>query len=284
MSITRVQSNTNAFLASAQLSKLDNSLTNTLERLSSGLRINRSADDPSGVTSSAVLRSRISSMEAAIQNTQEAVGFFGVIDQSMSAGIDLLTRLKDIAIQAGNSATLTTSQFSSLETEFSNLVDDLYSLGNTAKYGNRLLLTGALSGGNVGFQVGVETTDFISVNFSAFNLILSTNGLSAAISGVSLGGTNSAAMAFSAANSALEGVTGALGLIGAQARRLDSILTQLEDERANAIAANSNVSDADLAAEITNLATGQIRAQAATAALAQANSLPSLVVQLLGNI
>jgi len=86
------------------------------------------------------------------------------------------------------------------------------------------------------------------------------------------------------ANSAMLQMTNALGSIGVQGRRLDLIATTLEDQRANEISANSKVSDADLAAEITSLATAQIRTQAATAALAQANSLPQMVAQLLNRM
>jgi len=284
MSITRVASNTNAFYASAQLSKLDNNLSNTLNRLSTGLRINSSADDPAGITTSAALRSKISSLEAAIQNTQEAVGFLETVDTYMSQGIDLLTRMKDIAIQAGNNATLSSSQATNLTSEFNNLLTQLSTINANAKYANQGLFTGAFSAiSTMGFQVGIEAGDFVTIGFTGLmSAVSGGGGLTAAF--VDLTSAGSAACAFSCANSALTIMTGVLGSIGVQGRRMDLVLSGLQNDRANAISANSNVTDADLAAEITNLATGQIRTQAAAAALAQANALPQMVTQLLNRM
>jgi len=284
MSISRVASNVNANFAAAGLAKIDNGLNTTLARLSTGLRINSSADDPAGVTTAATLRSRISSLETAIQNAQEAVGFLSTVDGYLSQGIDLLSRMKDLAIQAGNNATLSASQATNLTSEFNGLLTQLGAINTNAKYGNVVLFQGAFSAiSAMGFQLGVEAGNMLTVGFTGLmSAVSGGGGLTAAFADLTSAG--SAAVAFSAANSAIGVLTGILGSIGVQARRVDNILGSLQDERANAIAANSNVADADLAAEITNLATAQIRTQAATAAMAQANALPQMIAQLLNRM
>jgi len=284
MSITRVASNVNANFAAANLSKIDNGLSSTLARLSSGMRINSSADDPAGVASSAVLKSKISALDTAIQNAQEAIGFMETVDSYMSQGIDLVTRMKDIAIEAGNSATLTTSQLDNLQTEFNNLRTQLQVLNGSAKYGDLALFTGKFSGaGTYGFQVGLAASNYLTIGFSGIQNVVSVGaGLTVDIASFDV--PTSLDYAFNVTNSAVALLANTLGSVGVQSRRLDLIITQLEDQRANAISANSNVSDADLAAEITNLATAQIRTQAATAAMAQANALPQTIMQLLNRM
>jgi len=286
MSITRVASNTNAYYSAAELSKLDNGLTSTLNRLSTGLRINSAADDPAGVVTSATLRSRVSNLDQAIQNTQEAIGFTSTVDGYISQSIDILTRMKDIAVEGGNNATMSQSQADNLRSEYNNLVTQLQVIDSTAKYGAKSIFDGSFSAAaGATFQTGIGLSAQLTIVISGlWSAISGGTGLS------TFGAANTfmtgavAASAYTMANQALSVVTNMLGSVGVQSRRLDLIVSTLEDERANAIAANSSVSDADLAAEITNLATAQIRAQAATAAMAQANAFPQMIAQLLNGM
>jgi flagellin len=282
MSVTRVYTNPEALIANRNLGVVERDLNTTLRRLSSGLRINKSSDDPSGVGLAARLESQWRGTTMATQNVQDALGLMGVADETVGGIMDLLLKARDLAVRAANDATMDDTSRNLLNNEFQAILDTIDDIAGAAIFNGKGVLDGTIDGAVV--QAGPD-------NLAAMQIALSVDAMSQGGLGgpnnVNLDGntisTQAGALAtIASVQSAINDVAGVATAMGMQVQKFESILDELTTAEVNLAASTSRIKDADMALEISNLARQQIIMQAGVAALAQANMQPQAIMTLLG--
>jgi flagellin len=272
--------NTNVASLNAQrsLSTTQLALSKSMERLSSGLRINRAGDDAAGLAISQNMQANIRSMNQAVRNANDGISLTQTAEGALNETSNILLRMRELGTQAA-SGTLTGSQRDNIQVEFKNLQDEIDRIANVTDFNGTKLLSGNLSAGT-SLQVGTGTTtsDTISVTITkADSATLSVGSTSTYVS------TQAAAQsALSAIDSAISSVATMRGGLGAVQNRLQSTINNLQVAVENTSAANSRILDVDVAAETSNMTRAQILTQAGVSILSQANQSPQLALKLLG--
>ncbi len=251
-------------------------LNQSMQRLSSGLRINSAADDAAGLAISQNMQANIRSMNQAVRNANDGISMVQTAEGALNETSNILLRMRELSTQAAN-GTLTDTQRGNIQTEFKNLQDEIDRIANVTDFNGTKLLNGALSAGTT-LQIGAgnSTNDQITVkvaNANASTLSVSANFVS------TQGGAQSA---ISAIDSAISSVSTARGNLGAIQNRLQSTINNLQVAVENTSAANSRIVDVDVASETANMTRAQILTQAGVSVLAQANQNPQLALKLLG--
>lgn len=280
----RINNNIAAFNAYRNLSVTDRQMSLSLEKLSSGYRINKAADDAAGLAISENLRSQIGGMNVAIRNAQDGVSVVQTAEGALSETTSILQRMRDLAVQASNGGSQDSVAQADAQTEFVQLNSELDRIADTTKFGNQSLLGGSYQGV---FQVGSEST-----NVNAANAI--TVDMSAAVTDAGLTALDSAGLAtdgldlasdaqaaIDALDAALQGVSTVRATLGAFQNRFEHTINNLNVAIENLSASESRIRDTDMAQEMVNFTRSQILSQAGTAMLAQANSAPQSVLKLL---
>jgi flagellin len=304
MSGFRVNTNVPAIFAQRQLSVTNSRLQSNLERLSSGLRINRAGDDAAGLAISERFRTQINGLKQAQKNTQDGISLIQTAEGGIETISDMLQRLRQLAVQASND-TLTTTDRALIQLEFNQIITEIDRQASTVNFNTKNLLTGtysSVSGTSLVLQVGANTSERITFNiFTSTAAGLGVNGLSVggaqtgtttlissvistALSGTSNSGVVTRAGAESAItllSTAITKVNGLRAELGALQNRLERTLNFTQIQSENQSAAESRIRDLDFADEIVTFTKNQILQQAGTSALAQANVAPQSVLQLL---
>ena len=284
--------NTNVMSLNSQrsLGKSQSSMQTSLERLSSGLRINRAKDDAAGLAISERFSSQVRGLEQATRNANDGISLLQTAEGALSEIENSLQRMRELAVQAKN-GTYNGSDRDSLQDEFVALQAEITRITDVTEFNNINLLGTAQS---VQLQVGWENGTNNVIKVSTLDLDTATNasgGLMEALSGgtsTRLIGTNSDGSDMNRISAALTNITSAIDAVsnlradfGAKQNRLESAVRNMDNVIENQSAARSRVLDADFARETANLTRTQILQQAGTAMLAQANSLPQNVLSLL---
>jgi flagellin len=272
----RINTNIAALNAHRQLTETDDRLRVTMERLSSGYRINRSQDDVAGLSIANKFRMEVRALRAAQQNVAQGQSLLQVAEGGTNKIETIVERLKELAISA-SSSNVDSDGRSRINAEAQALMSEIDQIANDTKYSGNTLLAGAI---NLTFQVGsgnVTAEDRITVTTSS-GLLTSNLGLGS----LSLNSIASAQSALTSLDSALVSVNLVVGEIGAAASRLEFSAGNLAISIENLDASHSTIRDADMAYEMTNLTRDQILLQAGTSMLAQANLMPQSVLALLG--
>ncbi len=252
--------NTQRNLASSQ-----SSLNTSIQRLSSGLRVNSAKDDAAGLAIATRMDAQVRGMDVAVRNANDAISFAQTAEGGLSKVTDALQRMRELAVQSAN-ATNGSSDRTNLDAEFQQLKSEVTRLGTATKFnGTAVFATAAKT-----FQVGADTTDTISVN-----------GVAAASITGAITAASGATAAITAIDTALDSVNTKRATLGAVQNRFESVISNLKVAVENQTAAKSRIMDADFASETAKLTRGQILQQAGTAMLAQANQLPNGVLSLL---
>ena len=279
MSITRINTNTDALVAGMYLNRTGVQMSRTLSHLSTGLRIVTAADDPSGIALASIFRAQVSGVNMAIQNTEDGLSLMNTADSAMSQQMDILLRMRDLAVRASTEATLTDTQRRTMESEVQRLRLEIGKRTTAVTFNGKSIFSGGLS----------RTTIFIGPdNTAAFKLSIQIPNLSNtniggySLTGIMVSNVADAQSAIGLASAAINGLANIQTLIGTQEKMLERMLNKLQTEEVNVAAATSRIQDADMASEISTFAKQQIIAQAATAMIAQANTLPQSVMKLLG--
>lgn len=249
------------------LSTSQSALNTSLQRLSSGLRINSSKDDAAGLAIATKMDSQVRGQQVAIRNANDAISFAQTAEGGLAKQTDALQRMRELAVQSAN-GTNTTSDRANLDAEFQQLQLEVTRLSTATKFNGSSVFGSANT-----FQVGADTTagtDTITVASVTAGTI--TGSVSTAAT---------ATTAIGAIDTALTAVNTTRATLGAVQNRFESVVSNLQVSVENQSAAKSRIMDADFAAETANLTRGQILQQAGTAMLAQANSLPNGVLTLL---
>ena len=289
--------NTNLASLNAQrnLSASQGSLSTSMQRLSSGLRVNSAKDDAAGLAIAERMNAQVRGMNVAIRNANDGISLAQTAEGALGKIGDNLQRMRELAVQAAND-TNGASDRKALDNEYKLLALENERLITSTKFNGQELLTG--SGGGAGgvfnFQVGANTIagqDTVSITTVNMASTASTapfpdttlNGLTQG-SSATLGTTASAAhLSMDAIDAALDAVNSVRATYGATQNRFDAIISNLQVASENQAAARSRIMDADFASETANLSRAQILQQAGTAMVAQANQLPQSVMQLLQN-
>jgi len=261
----RIQNNVEALGAHRNLNDTSSKIAKSMERLSSGYRINRAADDAAGLAISERMRSQINGLAQANRNIQDGVSLVQTAEGNLDEVHSMLQRVRELAVQYKN-GTLSSSDQAAIQTEVNQLASEIERIGTSAKFNGITLLASA---GTVTFQVGVNDNDSITV---------STISLGSSVGSFS---TLSAAGSISAIDSAITAVSSARATFGAVQNRLEHSLTSNSVYRENLVSAESRIRDVDMAAEMVNMTKFQILSQAGTSMLAQANQAPQGILSLI---
>jgi len=272
-----INTNLQSLNAQRNLATSQNSLTTSLQRLSSGLRINSAKDDAAGLAIATRMTAQSRGMTVAIRNANDAISLTQTAEGALGQIKEHLLRMRDIAVQSSN-ATNSSSDRSALEAEFDQLQSEIDRIGTQTTF-NGLKILDSNAGAQV-FQIGANGGETITVTTTA----ISGGAVSAATASgsttVSSAGGASAAIA--TIDSAIDKVNTDRATYGSAQVRFEGVVSMLQISRENQEAAVSRIMDADFAAETANLTRAQILQQAGTAMLAQANALPQNVLSLLG--
>lgn len=261
-------------------------LNQAFQRLSSGLRINRSSDDAAGLGIAEGLRGDVRVAAVSIRNASEGISLISIADGALTQISNILNRLIELAQQAAT-ATYSNEQRSALHGEYAALASEVQRLANTTSFNGFKLLS---AGDQISFQVGFDGSSMSSVAFSGIQATLVHLGLADEVSGALtyslVGDTEAGAIAGARlAVDALVSAVGALnrsrGALGATQSRLEATIRSLQVARESMQGTQSVIMDADVAQESAELARLNIQQQAGTSLLAQANLQPRLVLELL---
>lgn len=269
-----INTNVQSLNAQRNLNTSQSALSTSLQRLSSGLRVNGAKDDAAGLAIATRMNAQGRGMQVAIRNANDAISMAQTAEGALGQVKDHLLRMRDLAVQSAN-ATNTSADRDQLETEFKALSDEISRIyTQTAFNGMKILDTDA---GTQTFQVGANTGDTVDINTT------SLSGLYGTVSGSSVSGTDAsnATGAIADIDAALVTLSTERSVYGAAQSRFEGIVSILQVAAENQFGAASRIVDADYASETANLTRAQILQQAGTAMLAQANSLPNNVLSLL---
>ncbi len=295
----RVNANIAALNASRNLSVTNNMLGKSLEKLSSGYRINRAADDASGLAISENLRSEIRGNQQASRNAQDGISFLQTAEGAMTEMESMLQRMRQLAVQAANS----TGDGSAEQAEISSLVTEIKSISTRTKFNGTAIFDAATAtktfqiGNNngdtlaIGIDLTVDTTAFLDGGLNLYQLADGTDvTLDTALAGytasdleaidvTTAGGGASAAL--DALDMAIKGTSAVRGALGSLQNRLESTVANLGVAVENLTASESRIRDVDMANEMVTYTRNSILSQAGVAMLAQANQIPQGILGLL---
>lgn len=271
----RINSNIEALNAHRNLLATSNMLSKSMEKLSSGLRINRAADDAAGLAISEKLISQIKGLNQAIRNAQDGVSLIQTAEGGLSESHSILQRMRELAVQAAND-TLESSDRNAIQEEINQLIQELDRIASDTEFNEKVLLDGQWSTTTLVFQVGANAGQTISVNIQA------ATASALGVEGLGVTSVDLAQVAIDSIDLAIEQISTSRANLGAIQNRLEHTVANLSVAAENLQAANSRVRDADMAQEMMNFTRLQILQQAGTAMLAQANLSPQAVLKLLG--
>jgi flagellin len=284
----RINNNIAAFNAYRNLSVTDGQMSKSLEKLSSGYRINRAADDAAGLAISENLRSQIGGLKVAVRNAQDGVSVVQTAEGALNETTSILQRMRDLAVQASNGGSQDPVAQADADTEFKQLGAELDRIQQTTKFGSQSLLGGEYAGA---FQVGSESStanaaNVITVDITSAGALsgLTITGLDSAglaLSGSDLTTTETATAAIDSLDTALKDVSTVRAKLGAYQNRFEHTINNLNVAVENLSASESRIRDTDMAQEMVQFTRSQILSQAGTAMLAQANQSPQGVLKLL---
>lgn len=271
-----INTNVQSLNAQRNLSMNQSSLATSLQRLSSGLRVNSAKDDAAGLAIATRMTAQSRGMTVAIRNANDAISLTQTAEGALGQIKDHLLRMRDIAVQSSN-ATNSSSDRAALEAEYDQLQSEIDRIGQQTTFNGLKILDS--NAGAQSFQIGANGGETISVTTTAISGG-AVSSATAAASTVSSAGGASAAIA--TIDAAIDKVNTDRATYGAAQVRFEGVVSMLQISRENQEAAASRIMDADFAAETAALTRAQILQQAGTAMLAQANALPQNVLSLLG--
>jgi flagellin len=268
-------------ITQSSLSNADKAMSSSLEKLSTGLRVNRASDDAAGLAVSERLRSQIRGLGRAKMNAQDGIALMQIAEGAAGEIDEVLQRQRELAVQASTD-TLTSTDRSYLDAEFKQLSDEVDRITKSAQYNSMTLLDGTgFGGGTAGstLHVGANagTADEIKVTITA----VSTGSLGTSSGTVGVSTQSAASTALTKLDTALNTVNKMRADIGSYVNRLEHTINNLSNQEFNTQDAESRIRDVDFAMETTSFSRNQILVQSSTSMLAQANQKPQSVLSLL---
>jgi flagellin len=279
--MSTINTNVQSLNAQRNLMSSSGALSTSMQRLSSGLRVNSAKDDAAGLAIAERMNAQVKGMNVAIRNANDGISMAQTAEGALGKIGDNLQRMRELAVQSAND-TNSTSDRTALDTEYKALAAENKRVIDNTKFTGQALLSGA--GGTSGsftFQVGSNTTADNQITVVTGDIATTmgsnTQGASATLGSTAL----SARTAMTNLDTAIDAITKARSDFGAVQNRFDSVISNLQVASENQASARGRIMDADFASETSNLSRGQILQQAGTAMIAQANQLPQGVLSLL---
>ena len=268
-----INNNVAAFNAYRNLSVTQMDLSKSLEKLSSGFRINRAADDAAGLAISEGLRSQVGGLKQAARNAQDGISVVQTAEGALNETHSILQRMRDLSVQAANDGGLTGDAKTNIQAEMTQLNEELTRISSTTQFNGTKLLDGSYSGK---FQVGANVGEAITIA-----AVGATDASTLGTDAIDVTAAGGADTALAAIDTAIKTVSTTRATLGATQNRLDHVINNINVATENLSASESRIRDTDMAKEMVNFTRSQILSQAGTAMLAQANQLPQGVLQLL---
>lgn len=273
----QVNTNVAALNAYRNLSSTQGAMNTSLERLSSGLRINRAADDAAGLAISEKLRAQTNGLNQATTNAQDAISLVQTAEGALNEQHAILQRMRTLAVQSAND-TNTDDDRASIQKEVDQLITELDRISGSTQFNGQNLLDG--TGGAAGvftFQIGANSGQNTTVDLSA-----AVDAAGLGVDGIDLGTQTGADGALDTIDDALKTVSDTRADLGAVQNRLQHTINSLSVAAENSAAAESRIRDTDMAKEMSSFTKSQILQQAGVSMLAQANATSQSVLKLLG--
>ncbi len=276
-----INTNVAALNAQRNLTSSQSSLHKSMQRLSSGLRINSAKDDAAGLAISDRMTSQIRGLNQAARNANDGISMAQTAEGALQETGNLLQRMRELSVQAAND-TNTAQDRASLDAEFSQLKDEIDRIATTTSFNNQNLLSGGFAGsGAATFHVGANANQTISLTIGAATTASLGSG-TANITGAGISNRSAANSAIGVIDAAISDVDTLRGDLGAVMNRLESTIANLSNVSENISASRSRIVDADIALETSAMTKNNILQQAGVSVLSQANQSPQLALSLLG--
>ncbi|WP_416145175.1 flagellin [Planococcus koreensis] len=273
-----INNNIAALNTHRQMGQVSGNAAGSMEKLSSGMRINRGADDAAGLSISEKMRGQIRGLEQAAKNSQDAVSLIQTADGALNESHAILQRMRELTVQ-GASDTNNTAERDAIAGELTQLTSTIEDIASTTQFNGQKLLDGSANGdtGLLTIQSGANTGETLELDLTNANLTTTIDALKL----VDVSTAAGAATALTTLDTAIETVSSARAYTGAVQNRLDYTINNLNASAENTQAAESRIRDVDMAKEMMNLTKNNILTQASQAMLSQANQAPQAVLQLL---
>ena len=266
----RINNNVSALNAYRNTTASSSSLSKTLEKLSSGYRINRASDDAAGLVVSQGLRAQISGLRTAVRNVQDGISVVQTAEGALNEVHSMLNRMRDLAVQSANTGANDATALVAAQEEIDALVAEIDHIGAETSFGTSKLFDGSYAAKN--FQLSQASGDVYALTIGTMDAAaLTVNALTMSTAGA----------AITAIDDAIAEISSRRGELGALQNRFESMANNLQVGIENLSASESRVRDADMAMEMVSFTKGQILLQAGTAMLAQANQVKQTVLALL---
>jgi len=275
-----INHNMNAMNAHRNMATNNVSAGKSMEKLSSGLRINRAGDDAAGLAISEKMRGQIRGLDQAARNSQDGISMIQTAEGGLNEVHSILQRQRELAVQAANDTNVSTDR-GAIQAEFDQLAGEITRISGSTEFNTQKLLDGTSAGtaGKVQIQVGANATQAIELDFTTAGV--NAKAIGTAVTGLTLTTQAGADGAITTVQTQLESVSSGRAYLGAMQNRLEHTIANLGNSSENLTAAESRIRDVDMAKEMMNFSKNNILSQAAQAMLAQANQQPQGVLQLL---
>jgi flagellin len=270
----RINQNIASLNAYRNLSVNDSQMSKSLEKLSSGFRINRAADDAAGLVKSEGLRAEVRGSQQAVKNAQDGVSLVQTAEGALNEVHAILQRVRELAVDAANTGT---TDGTAQQAEASQLLKEIDDIGSQTKFSGLSVFSSTA----VSFQVGAESGNTLSVTVGGLSSAAIGTGTAVNLGTVNLATAGGAASAITALDSAIAALSSQRASLGAVQNRFEHRIANLNVTVENLSASESRIRDTDMASEMANYTRSQVLTQAGTAMLAQANATPQGVLQLL---
>jgi flagellin len=268
---TRINTNVSAMNAARYATVNAHNVSSSIEKLSSGLRINRAADDAAGLVISESMRAQVSGLDQAIKNSNDGINLIKTAEGALNEVHNLLRSMRTLAVHAANAAVNDTTATAADQAQLDSAVTSLDRIASSTKFNNKALLDGTFSGV---FQIGANANETVS------QAITSTSASTLGVNSLTL--SSSAAAALTTIDAAISSVSSLRSSLGSfQKNVLESNVNSLSIAKENLAASESTIRDTDMAAEMVSFTKNNILSQASQAMLSQANNSSQGILQLL---
>jgi len=276
----RINTNVSSVNAQRNLAEASGRLSGSLEKLSSGKRINRAGDDAAGLATSEALRASMRGLQQASRNASDGISLVQVAEGGLNETTNILIRLRELAIQ-GASDSVGSKEKGYLDEEYQQLVSEIDRISKTTRFNGLDLLTGTAENETMDFQVGPTGEPISRIQFNAKRANATIEGEGLNISATGVANKETAQQSLAKIDDALQKVNGMRAGFGAMQSRFQSAINNSRVAHENQAAAYSRIADADIALESSEFARNNIVSQAATSVLATANTNMALALKLL---
>ena len=267
-----INHNLNAMNANRQMGINNTNQGKSIEKLSSGLRINRAGDDAAGLSISEKMRGQIRGLNQASRNAQDGISLIQTAEGALDETHAILQRMRELAVQAGNDTNVSTDR-AAIDTEIQALATEISRISSTTEFNTQKLLDGSVA--TMKLQVGANENQMIEVTLESMDA--GTLGVDV----IDVSSADQATSSITTINTAIESVSKFRSNLGAVQNRLEHTIKNLNNSSENLQAAESRIRDVDMAQEMMNFTRSNVLNQAAQAMLAQANQQPTQVLSLL---